>query len=122
MKRSPREQLIFLAAILLTAAPFAFALIRAFQTGSDLRYLWVAIAAFIGTNVVIAAGKARSRTTSGVFILTTAATVLGTIVAGLSARFMTNTASAAAWMVALFFAFCFAAGSALFAFSRPTGN
>lgn len=122
MKRSPREQLIFLAAILFTAAPIAFGVIRALQTGSDLRYLWVAIAAYLGANVVMSAGKARSRTTSGVFTLAIAATVIGTIVAGLAAKFMTHTASSAAWLVALFFAFCFAAGSALYAISRPRTN
>jgi hypothetical protein len=42
MKRSAREQGIYMLAILFALAPFAFGMIRAFQTGNDFRLLWMA--------------------------------------------------------------------------------
>jgi hypothetical protein len=36
---------------LAAAVPFAFALIRALTTGSDVRYLWVALASLVGAAV-----------------------------------------------------------------------
>src|SRR2546421_548091 len=43
MRRSPREERIYILSILCAAVPFAFGLARAFRTGTDFRYLWLAI-------------------------------------------------------------------------------
>ena len=53
MPSSRRNQLAFLASALLAAVPVAFGLIRAVSTGDDLRYLWMAGAAFLGATAVI---------------------------------------------------------------------
>jgi hypothetical protein len=117
MKRSPREQLIYFVSILLAAAPFAFGLIRAFSTGSDFRYLWLAIAAFLGATAVMAGGKARSRKPSALFALWAVALVIATLLAGTVAALLGNRAPVV-WLVAFFFGFCCSAGSALYALSR----
>jgi steroid 5-alpha reductase family enzyme len=119
MKRSFREKFIFLLSILVGAAPFAFGLIRAVQTGSDLRYLWVAIAAFLGATVVMVVGKVRSRAPNVVLALFAAAWVIAALFAGSTAFLLASTSSAAVWIVAFAFGFCCAASHALNALSRP---
>jgi len=47
-------------AILFGAMPFAFGLIRAIETGTDVRYVWVALAAMAGGMLAIARAR-RSR-------------------------------------------------------------
>lgn len=103
-----------IAAAALAFLPFGFALLRAVETeGRDLRYLWVAFAAFLGAmaRMVMAARSAGRRMTRG----TLAAGVF--FVSMLSAVF-------AAWMLGttlgppLFivcggFGFCFAAATFL---------
>ena len=116
MRRSPRERLIYLVAILIAAVPFAFGLIRALQTGTDFRYLWVAIASFIAATAVTAAWNARSRTP-----LYLAATVLvvATLVAAVTAFLLGAKSAPAVLVVALAFGLCWAASCALYATSQP---
>jgi peptidoglycan/LPS O-acetylase OafA/YrhL len=118
MRRSPRERLIFLIAILFAVVPFAFGLIRAHTTGSDFRYLWVAIASFTGATVVMAAGKPRNRAAPSV-TLPTIVLVVATLVAAATAFLLGASSRPAVLVVALAFGLCWAASSALYTLSCP---
>lgn len=119
MKRSPRERLIYFLSILFAATPFAFALLRAFRTGNDFRFLWMAFASFLGAAAVVAAGKSRSRKPKGVLALSTLTLIIATLVAGLAAFLLGARSFAGAGIVAFAFGLCWAASYALNALSRP---
>jgi hypothetical protein len=108
-----------LLAILFAAAPFVFALLRAFHTGSDFRFLWMAFASFLGAAVVTAVGKSRSGKPKGIIALSTLVLVLATLLAGFAAFLVGATSVVGAGAVAFAFGFCWAAGYALYALSRP---
>jgi hypothetical protein len=119
MRRSPRERLIYFLSFLFAATPFAFALLRAFRTGYDLRFLWMAFASFLGAAAVMAVGKTRSRRLSGVLALSGLVLVIATLLAGLTAFLLGAKSFVAAGMVAFAFGLCWAASYALNALSRP---
>lgn len=119
MKRSPREQKIYLLSILFAAAPFAFALVRALQTGDDLRLLWMAFASYIGASVVMVIGKARSRKPNVALAFSAVVLLIATLLAGATAFMLGATASPGIWAVAFFFGICWAVSCALGILSRP---
>jgi len=103
----------------LAAVPFAFALIRAIKTGTDFRYLWMAVAAFIAAAAFVAIEKERGRrrnvTTSmplGVFLIVT-------VVAALTGYLLGARSSVGVWVVSIGFAFCWALSYMAYPFSRP---
>jgi hypothetical protein len=53
MPSSRRGRLLLIASVLLAAVPVIFGLIRAVSTGDDVRYLWLAGAAILGSFVAI---------------------------------------------------------------------
>ena len=61
MKGSSQARRIHALSMFFAAVPFAFALIRYGQTGPDLRYLWLALASWLGATLVMVVGKAPSR-------------------------------------------------------------
>jgi hypothetical protein len=65
MRRSRREQAVYLLSIVFAAAPFGFGLIRA-ASARDLRMLWMACAAFVGAALVRVVWKDRGRTSDDV--------------------------------------------------------
>jgi hypothetical protein len=119
MKRSPRERLIYFLSILFAAMPFAFALLRAFRTGNDFRFLWIAFASFLGAAVVIAVGKSRNRKPKGVLGVSAVTLIIATLLAGLAAFLLGAKSFVAAGIVAFAFGLCWAASYALNALSRP---
>jgi energy-converting hydrogenase Eha subunit A len=103
----------------LAAIPFAFALIRAIKTGTDFRYLWMAVASFIAAAVFGVIEKERGRrrdvTTSmplGVFVIVA-------VVAALTGYLLGARSSVGVWMVSVGFAFCWALSYMVYPFSRP---
>jgi len=101
------------------AIPFAFALIRAIKTGTDFRYLWMAVAAFVAAAAFVAIERARSRqrdvTTSmplGVFLVVA-------LVAALTGYLLGARSSVGVWVVSVGFAFCWALSYMVYPFSRP---
>ena len=106
--------IIRIAAAAFAFAPFGFALMRAVETeGRDLRYLWVAFAAFIGAmaRMVLAArggGRLMTRGTLalGVFFMSTITAVVAALMLG-------TVVGPAMFIVASGFAFCFAASTFL---------
>jgi hypothetical protein len=120
MKRPPREQVIYVLSILFAIAPFAFGMIRAFQTGHDLRLLWMAFASFLGALIVRVITKARSQK-PGVLVSSAFTFAFAALLAGSTAYLLGATAAAGVWGVAFVLALCWAASYILYSisYSRP---
>ena len=103
----------------LALAPFGAALIRFTQTGTDVRYFWVALAAFLGALTVMLIGKARTRTKDVVLRLSGIAFLVSTLLAVLAARLLGASAAFGILAVAIVFALFTTAGQAMYALSRP---
>ena len=111
--------MFYFLSLLFAATPFAFALIRAFSTGYDLRYLWMALASFLGAAGVMAVGKSRNQKSIGVLALSALVLVIAAVLGGLAAFLLGAKSVVAAGVVAFAFGFCWAASYALYALSRP---
>ena len=77
-------------AILIATMPFAFALIRALRTGSDVRYIWVALASLAGAGAVLKVGRSYGRTLPFYLALSGAVFVAATL-SGISAALLLGT-------------------------------
>lgn len=119
MRRSPGQLIFLLASVLFSAIPFAFAIVRALQTGTDLRYLWVALASFLGAAAVMTIGKARQRTPARVLALSVVALIAAALFAGIVAFVVGARSALAMAVVAVGFGGCHAAGLGLYVLSRP---
>jgi ABC-type glycerol-3-phosphate transport system permease component len=97
----------------LCALPFAFAIIRAVRTGSDLRYIWVALAGLVGAVAVMAVTKQRARTPTESVIVAAGVFVVSTLVSVLAAMALGTTLGPGILVVACSFGACFAAGGFL---------
>ncbi len=118
MIRSVRGQVVHAAGILLVAVPVIFGALRLASTGSDLRYLWVALVTGLGAAAVTALGRARGISVTGIFLLFVAATFVATLLGRVTASFVGSRSAGASWFVAAGFALCQAAGFALMLLSR----
>ena len=106
--------MIRIASAALAFAPFAFALMRAVETdGRDLRYLWVAFAAFFGAmaRMALAARDGGRRMTRGT--LAAGVFLISTLFASVTALLLGTTAGPAIFIVSAGFGFCFAASTFL---------
>jgi hypothetical protein len=119
MRRSPRDRRLQALSILFAAVPFAFALIRAARSGSDFRYLWVAIASLLGAMAVMAVGQASRSALSVAPALSVGAFITSTLLAVLAAMLLGTTLGPGILVVASSFGFCCAASGLLDAFSYP---
>ena len=88
-ERSPRNRMNRALAILAAATPFGFALIRAVRTGHDVRYIWVALAAFCGAMATMAIARpygsrpnAAVTVSTGVFLSATLLAVIAALLLG----------------------------------------
>jgi glucose uptake protein GlcU len=106
-------------AVALALAPFGAALIRFTQTGTDLRYFWVALAAFLGALIVMLIGKARTQRKDVVLRLSGLAFLVSTLLAVLAARLLGANAAFGIWAVGIVFALFFTASQVLYSLSRP---
>ena len=100
------------------AAPFAFALIRFIQTGSDLRYFWVACASLLGAVVVRAFRTDSSRRPQAVLARSAGAFVAATLLAVSTATLLGTRVGPGILVVASAFGFCCAAGALLWVLAR----
>ena len=119
MRRSPGQLIFLVVSILLAAIPFAFAIVRALQTRSDFRYLWVALASFVGAAAVMTIGRARQRTPARVLALSVVALIAAALFAGIVAFVVGARAALAMAVVAVGFGGCHATSLGLYALSRP---
>jgi hypothetical protein len=106
-------------AVALALAPFVAALIRFTQTRTDVRYFWVALAAFLGALIVMLIGRARTQTRKVVLRLSVVAFFVSTLLAVLAARLLGANAAFGIWAVAIVYALFTTAGQALYSLSRP---
>lgn len=103
-----------IAAALLAFAPFGFALMRAVETeGLDLRYLWVAFAAFMGAMVrmFMAARSTGRRMTRGT--LAAGVFFMSALFAVVAAWALKTAVGPAMFIVSAAFGACFAASTFL---------
>jgi len=114
---SPRSLSIGALAILFAAVPFGFALIRAFSTGYDLRYIWVALASCAGAAIVMMAG--RGNTGRAGVTLAMASFVMSTLLAMLTALLIGTRFGPGIIVVASAFGFCSAVGCWLYVIAWP---
>ncbi len=108
----------FVAAVLLGAAPIAFGLFRRLQTGSDLRMLWMALAATIFTAGVMAASIGRRRTMHSAYNQAMIILIVSALTAGIVGFLLGARAVFGLWAVSFVLGSCLAASSLLFALSR----
>ena len=102
------------ASALFAFAPFGFALIRAVGTeGRDLRYLWVAIAAFIGAMARMALAARRGGRLMTPLTLAAGVFFMSTVAASVAAIMLGTSVNLAVFIVAAGFGFCFAASTFL---------
>lgn len=118
MTGSRRQQRMRLLSIAFAIAPIAFALIRAVRSHHDLRMLWMALAALIGTAAVMIAGHARRRRTRELFLLASVALVVAMLLAGWTAIHLGATAAAGIWPVASVLSICWVMSFVLDAIAR----
>ena len=110
-----------LLSIAFAIAPIAFALIRAVRSHHDLRMLWMALAALIGTAAVMIAGHAGRRSTRELFLLASVALIVAMLLAGWTAIHLGATAAAGIWPVAFVLSTCWVMSFVLDARSRRAG-
>ena len=122
MGKAPRQQIAFVLAILAAAVPFAFGVIRAIATGTDYRYLWMAIAAALGGGLVVVATKGARRTRAGMLMRSAAMLGLATVLAGVAGYLLGARAASGIVIVSLSFGLCDAASYLLASLSLHHTN
>jgi hypothetical protein len=103
------KRLLRALSVVAAGVPFAFASIRAVQTGRDIRYFWVALAGLIGAAAVVRIGRAK-RSGGAVLAPTAAAFVSALVFSTLAAMMIGTRLGPGLVVVAAAFAACFAAG------------
>jgi len=114
-----------LLSLLATAAagvPFVFGIIRALTTGNDFRYIWVALASFIGTTVVMSVVRLATGSMRGALALSAAVFVTATLAAVLVARLLGTTINPGMLVVASSFGLCFAFAAGTYAIARSSAS
>jgi hypothetical protein len=103
--------LLSVLAIGAAAVPFVFAALRVKNSGSDFRYLWVALASLLGAAAVMSVVRVSKAGPRGAFALSVAVFVVSTLAAALVARLQGTTVGPGMLVVVSAFGFCFAAGA-----------
>jgi hypothetical protein len=118
MKRSLNGTLLRALGLACAAVPFAFALIRAVQTGTDFRYFWVALGGLCGAAATMAVARRYDRTSKAAVVLPAAVFATATLLAVLAALLIGTTLGPGVLVVGAGFGFCFAAGCLLLQLAR----
>lgn len=113
-----RSQLLLLASAVFAALPMAFGVIRAVSTGDDLRYLWLAAAAFLGSTAVMALGRRTSDPAHVSLVRALGAVAAGASSAAATALLLGATAGPGVAIVAFAFGLCSGAGAVLATLGR----
>jgi hypothetical protein len=111
MPRVPRA-LLYALAVVFAAVPLAFGLIRAFRTGRDVRYMWVAAAGACGAIVVTAIARVYGDNSSPALVLC-ASFVMSAVLAVCAGLALGTTLGPGLLVVAAGFAGCFSVASLL---------
>jgi hypothetical protein len=118
---SPRNRWLRVVSLLFAAAPLSFGVIRAVRTGSDLRYVWVALGALVGATAVTAVGRAYGASRQGAVVLSAAVFVIASLIAVLVALLLGTNLGPGIAVVAAAFGFCYGVSCLLQAIARPRG-
>ena len=115
MKPDVTRRIVRMFALVLAAIPLTFGALRALQTGTDYRYLIVALASLATAATAFRFGP-PGRLASSALGLVTSTLVAGAVAFGLGAS-----SAAAVWFVALGFSLCETASGALGLFAPRQG-
>ena len=103
--------LLSVLAVGAVAVPFVFGAVRARSTGSDFRYLWVALASLIGAAAVMSVVRVSKAGPRGALALAVAVFLAATFAAALAARLQGTAFGVGMLVVVSAFGCCFAAGA-----------
>jgi len=109
---------MLLASVLLAAVPVTFGLIRAVSTGDDVRYLWLAGAAIVGSMVVMPLWSGASGSAHVSLGRASGAVAAGAVCAAATAVFMGATAGPGVAIVASAFGLCSGTSAVLATLAR----
>jgi hypothetical protein len=112
------SRLWLLGSVLLAALPVAFGLIRAVSTGNDVRYLWLAGAAILGSMAAMRSGRGTSGPAHVSLGRAVGAVAAGSASAAAAALLMGTTAGLGLAIVAVSFGLCTGASAVLAAIAR----
>jgi CHASE2 domain-containing sensor protein len=112
------SKMLSLLAGLAAVAPFAFGIIRAITTGTDFRYIWVALASGLGAAAANRLRTPRAPGVSNALELAAAVFVVATLGAAVAAWLLGTTPNLGMLVVVSAFGVCFGAAACLLAFSR----
>jgi hypothetical protein len=110
MTTTSSQRSLRIISIVFAAVPFAFALMRAVSTRTDFRYLWLALASFLGATAVVMIARRRAGSIEGI-ALWAVAMLVATLLAGCAAILQGAKSGPGVWIVALGFGFCSAVGA-----------
>ena len=114
---------VLIAAILLLALPVAFGIIRVVNTGNDVRYLWLAAAAILGSfAAAMPLGRRASPPARITALQTTGAVAAGSVCAAAAGILLGTTANLGLAIVATSFGLCTGTGVMLAALARHPGR
>ncbi|MEO8521996.1 MAG: hypothetical protein ABI603_11565 [Acidobacteriota bacterium] len=105
--------------LLIASIPVGFAALRAASTGTDFRYLWLAVVSTLGAAFVLVIANRRRPRSPGVVVRAALALLVAAGAAGVTALALGAHSLPAVLVVALGFATCSAAGLALALRSAP---
>jgi hypothetical protein len=106
MPSARRRKFLLLASVLVGVVPVLFGLVRAINTGDDVRYLWLAGAALLGSLAAVRLGRSSLPPLHVPVMRTVAAVAAGAVCAAASAMFLGATAGPGLAIVALGFGLC----------------
>jgi hypothetical protein len=106
VSRSRRRRLLVVGSVLFGLMPVTFGIIRAISTGDDLRYIWLAGAAILGSMVVMPFAAAASGPVRVSLWRALGAILAGATCAGVTAILMGATAGPGVAIVAVSFGLC----------------
>jgi O-antigen/teichoic acid export membrane protein len=115
--RVSRATFLYAAAVF-AAAPFLTALLRVSGTGYDWRYVWVALAAFIGAIAVMWIGRGTRHGRTVATRLAVVAFLVSTLLAVLMARLLGARAGVGIAAVGIVYAIFFTTSTILYALWR----
>ena len=105
--------MVLIAAILLLALPVAFGIIRAVNTGDDVRYLWLAAAAILGSLTAVMPLGRRAPAARVSALRATGAVAAGSLSAAVAAILLGTRANLGLAVVAASFGLCTGIGAML---------
>jgi hypothetical protein len=113
------SRLLIVGSVLLAAVPLAFGVIRAVSTGDDVRYIWLAGAAILGSTAAMRSGRAASGPAHVSLGRAMGAVAAGSVSAAAAALLIGTTAGPGLAIVAVSFGLCTGASVVLAAMARP---